>query len=138
MKPDHANSWEAFVDKAKKFFVVNVKGYDPEKLTACTLLFEGPKEEMEAKHKTVMDISKKFKGMSGGPENGLRGYLLTYLIAYTRDLACQHGVAAESFETSCSWAQVSPLCTRVKARIISAAAKLGFTEDRVWSSFRVT
>jgi hypothetical protein len=25
MKPDHASSWEAFVDKAKKFFVVNVK-----------------------------------------------------------------------------------------------------------------
>ena len=76
--------------------------------------------------------------MSGGPENGLRGYLLTYLIAYSRDLASHYGVAAESFETSCAWSQVASLCTRVKARIISSAAKIGFTEDSVWSSFRVT
>ena len=58
MKPDHASSWEAFVDKAKKFFVVNIKAYDPEKLTACTLLFEGDKKEMESKHAQVMEISK--------------------------------------------------------------------------------
>jgi len=58
MKPDHASSWETFVDKAKKFFVVNIKGYDPEKLTACTLLFEGDKKEMESKHAQVMEIAK--------------------------------------------------------------------------------
>jgi len=50
-----------------------------------------------------MNIAKKFQGMSGGPENGLRGYLLTFLIAYTRDLGMEYFVAAESFETSCSW-----------------------------------
>jgi alkyldihydroxyacetonephosphate synthase len=33
-----------------------------------------------------MNLSKKFGGMAGGPENGLRGYLLTFLIAYSRDL----------------------------------------------------
>lgn len=103
MKPAHNGAWETFVENAKKFFVMNIKGYDADTLTACTLLFEGDKVEMEAKHKEVMNIAKRFNGMSGGAENGLRGYLLTYLIAYTRDLACQHGVAAESFETSCSW-----------------------------------
>ena len=138
MKPAHASAWEAFVDNAKKFFVVNVKGYDTEKLTACTLLFEGEKAEMEAKHKEIMNISKRFMGMAGGAENGLRGYLLTYLIAYTRDLACQHGVAAESFETSCSWAQVSPMCIKVKQRMITAGAKIGIPEERIWCSFRVT
>jgi len=50
-----------------------------------------------------MELSKKFNGMAGGAENGLRGYLLTFLIAYTRDLGLTYGVAAESFETSCSW-----------------------------------
>jgi alkyldihydroxyacetonephosphate synthase len=103
MKPAASSAWEDFVDKAKKFFLLNVKGYDANILTACTLLFEGSKIEMEAKHKEVMNIAKRFNGISGGPENGLRGYLLTYLIAYTRDLACQYAVAAESFETSCSW-----------------------------------
>ena len=45
--------------------------------------------------------------MSGGPEPGMRGYLLTFMIAYSRDFAMQHFVAAESFETSCAWANVS-------------------------------
>lgn len=105
---------------------------------ACTLLFEGPKQEMEANHKLVMNLSKKFGGMSGGPENGLRGYLLTFLIAYSRDLACQYSVAAESFETSCSWQNVSSLCSRVKARIYDEAGKIGFAKEKVWVSIRVT
>jgi alkyldihydroxyacetonephosphate synthase len=91
------------MDKAKKFYVLKIKGYEATKLCACTLLFEGNKLEMEAKHKEIMELSKKFNGMAGGAENGLRGYLLTFLIAYTRDLGLTYGVAAESFETSCSW-----------------------------------
>ena len=65
-----------------------MKGFDAEKLTACTLLFEGKKEEMEAQHRRVIEISKKYKGMVGGSENGMRGYLLNFQIAYVRDLAC--------------------------------------------------
>ena len=76
--------------------------------------------------------------MAGGPENGLRGYLLTFMIAYTRDLGMQHYVAAESFETSCAWSNVSTLCTRVRARIMDEALKNGFTKEKVWCSFRVT
>lgn len=138
LKPAPHSSWEAFVERAKKFFVLNIKGYDADKLTACTLLFEGAKEEMEGKHKVIMALAQKFGGMAGGPENGLRGYLLTFMIAYTRDLGMQHFVAAESFETSCAWSNVSTLCTRVKARIMDEAAKQGFTKDKVWCSFRVT
>jgi len=40
--------------------VVNIKGYEKEKLVACTLLFEGSKIEMEAKHREIMKIAKKF------------------------------------------------------------------------------
>jgi alkyldihydroxyacetonephosphate synthase len=82
---------------------------------------------MESNHKEILKIAKRFRGMSGGPENGLRGYLLTFLIAYTRDLACQYSVAAESFETSCSWQNVSSLCSRTRKRIYDEASKLGFT-----------
>lgn len=94
--------------------MLKLKGYDADNLVACTLLFEGDKVEMTARHKAVVELSKQFKGMVGGPENGMRGYLLTYLIAYTRDLALNHGVAAESFETSCPWQKVSSLSVRVK------------------------
>jgi alkyldihydroxyacetonephosphate synthase len=85
-----------------------------------------------------MKIAKKYQGMAGGAENGLRGYLLTFLIAYTRDFAQQYYVAAESFETSCPWSNVSTLCSRTKQRIIDEAHKQGFSEDKIWISFRVT
>jgi alkyldihydroxyacetonephosphate synthase len=44
LKPEVSSKWEAFVESAKKFFVLNIKGYDANTLTACTLLFEGPKD----------------------------------------------------------------------------------------------
>lgn len=76
--------------------------------------------------------------MMGGSENGMRGYLLTFLIAYTRDFAADYYVAAESFETSCPWSNVANLCSRVKKRIWDEAAKYGFPQDKVWISFRIT
>ena len=138
MKPASGSHWETVIENLKKFYVLKLKGYDADNLVACTLLFEGDKDEMTARHKAVVELSKRFKGMVGGPENGLRGYMLTYLIAYTRDLALNHGVAAESFETSCPWNRVSSLSIRVKQRIYDEAAKIGFSKDRVWVSFRVT
>ena len=101
-------------------------------------MFEGDKATCEQSHKNVMTIAKKYHGMAGGAENGLRGYLLTFLIAYTRDFAQNYFVAAESFETSCPWSNVSTLCSRTKQRIIDEAHKLGFTDDKIWISFRVT
>jgi len=138
MKPAAESAWTEMVEKIKKFYVLNVKGFDQDNLVACTLLFEGPKDEMTERHRQVVEIAKKFKGMAAGPENGMRGYLLTFLIAYTRDLASQHAVAAESFETSCAWQNVSSLCSRTKQRIYDEAAKIGFSKDKVWISFRVT
>lgn len=76
--------------------------------------------------------------MAAGAENGMKGYLLTFLIAYTRDFASGHYVAGESFETSCPWSNVSQLCTRVNKRIIDEALALGFKERGIWISFRVT
>lgn len=42
------------------------------------------------KHAAILDLAKKFRGMSGGAENGIRGYLLTFMVAYTRDLAVDY------------------------------------------------
>jgi len=106
MKPANKSSWDDFVDAAKKFFVMNIKGFNPEKMVAATLLCEGDKEDQELLHKRVMAISRKYNGMAGGAENGQKGYLLTYLIAYTRDFAFDYNVVAESFETSVPWSNV--------------------------------
>lgn len=76
--------------------------------------------------------------MAGGEENGKRGYLLTFLIAYVRDFAMQHNVIAESFETSVPWNKVDELCKRVEKRMATESMAHGFPPDRTWCSFRVT
>jgi alkyldihydroxyacetonephosphate synthase len=76
--------------------------------------------------------------MAAGADNGMRGYLLTFLIAYVRDFACDHMITAESFETSVPWSNVSQLVRRVTKRIFDETAKHGFTKEQVWVSFRVT
>jgi len=138
LKPTSPGKWHDFIEAAKKFFVVNVKGYDPEKLAACTMLFEGDETWVNNSHRQVLEIAKQFQGMAGGEENGKRGYLLTFLIAYVRDFAMQHHVIAESFETSVPWSRVPELCRNVDARLRKEAAVQGFPTNKIWCSFRVT
>ena len=76
--------------------------------------------------------------MEAGAENGIRGYFLTFMIAYLRDFAAQYNFVAESFETSCPWSKVSTLCQNVKERLISSCKAKGIKEDQVFASFRVT
>lgn len=54
LKPASNSMIEKIIDEIKKFYVISIKGYDVDKLTACTLLFEGSKKEMEALHKDVL------------------------------------------------------------------------------------
>jgi len=60
------------------------------------------------------------------------------MIAYIRDFCLYHSVVAESFETSCPWSQVGPLCKNVRQGILDAAATYGLKEKDVFVSFRVT
>lgn len=68
----------------------------------------------------------------------MKGYFLTFVIAYVRDFAAQHCYIAESFETSCPWSKVGSLCSNVKERLIRACKEKGIREDRLFVSFRVT
>lgn len=72
-------------------------------MCAATGLFEGKKDICEQEEKAMMAIAKKYGGLSGGAENGIKGYQLTYMIAYIRDFCLESNVVAESFETSCPW-----------------------------------
>jgi len=105
------------IDKAKKFYVTKYHGFDPAELCAATIVFEGNKEDVKAQEKKVYAIAKQFGGLKADAENGKRGYFLTYMIAYMRDLGFEHGFIAESFETSVPWSRTLELCLRVKARI---------------------
>lgn len=101
----------------EKWFVLNVKGFDPLQMTACTLVFEGTRRQVAAEQRTVYRIARRHQGMKGGSSNGKRGYQLTYGIAYLRDWILKHWILAESFETSASWSDALAVCNNVRKRL---------------------
>lgn len=116
LKPKAAGL-KALKSKLEKFFVVKLKGFDPQQMVACTIVFEGSRAEVSAQEKTVYGLAKRHGGMKAGAENGIRGYQLTFGIAYIRDFVMKHYFLAESFETSVPWSQVEALCANVKQRL---------------------
>ncbi|MEM7410046.1 MAG: FAD-binding oxidoreductase [Myxococcota bacterium] len=109
--------WKAWKSKLEKAFVVGLKGFDPETMCACTLVYEGGAEEVRTQQRHVRRLASRHGGLAGGAENGRRGYQLTFGIAYIRDWIMNHWMLAESFETSVPWSQALDLCERVKQRI---------------------
>jgi alkyldihydroxyacetonephosphate synthase len=117
--------WRAQKSKLEKFVVTKLKGFNPEKMVACTLVFEGGRREIDAQEQLVYALARKHGGMKAGSENGERGYQLTYGIAYIRDFVMNHYVLAESFETSVPWTDALSLCENVKKRVYDEHKKLG-------------
>ncbi len=121
----------------QKWFVTKVKGFDPERMTACTLVFEGSHREVEAQQKSVYPLAANYGGLKGGAENGKRGYQLTFGIAYLRDWIMNHFLLGESFETSVPWSLANALCENVKQRVRAEHAKRGLP-GKPFISCRVT
>ncbi|NP_445802.2 alkyldihydroxyacetonephosphate synthase, peroxisomal [Rattus norvegicus] len=117
LKPQVSSIFTSFLDGFKKFYITKFKGFDPNQISVATLLFEGDREKVLQHEKQVYDIAAKFGGLAAGEDNGQRGYLLTYVIAYMRDLGLEYYVVGESFETSAPWDRVIDLCRNVKERI---------------------
>lgn len=126
------------VEAIKMFYVLKIKGFDIDKLVGCTIVFEGSRREVDTQKASIFNIAAKFNGLVAGSETGLKGYFLTFAIAYVRDFAAQHSYIAESFETSCPWSKVSILCSKVRERLYKACKERGIKEDRMFVSFRVT
>lgn len=86
--------------------MTRVKGFSPTELCAATLQFEGTKAQVDAQEALMYELGRKYGGIPGGEANGLRGYFLTYMIAYLRDYAMNYWMIAESFETSAPWSNI--------------------------------
>jgi alkyldihydroxyacetonephosphate synthase len=104
--------------KLEKFFVTRIKGFDPYRMVACTLVFEGTRQEVTRQQRELYRIATRHGGMKAGSENGRRGYQLTYSIAYIRDFLMNYYIIAESFETSVAWSDALVLCENVKNRLV--------------------
>ncbi|XP_071942091.1 alkyldihydroxyacetonephosphate synthase, peroxisomal-like [Antedon mediterranea] len=125
LKAPSSSIWSSLMDSIKKFYVTRMKGFDQDKLAFATLLFEGTKEEVAAQEKRVYAIASQFGGLASGEDNGQRGYLMTYAIAYIRDIGLDYFVIAESFETSIPWDRVIDMCRNVKERLARECQERG-------------
>ena len=101
-----------------KFYITRVRGLDPDKMVALTLVFEGGRAQVARDSAAVLRLAKQHGGVAGGSDHGRRGYQLTFGIAYIRDFIMRHWIVAESFETSVAWSGVGQLIERVKRRIM--------------------
>ncbi len=121
----------------ERFVVTGVKGFDAKQMVACTLVFEGSRDEVARQEATVRRLRRALGGMRAGAENGKKGYELTFGIAYIRDFVMQLGVLGESFETSVSWSDALALCDRVKHRVMTEHAGRGLP-GRPFVTCRIT
>ena len=108
---------QAAMRKAERLFVTSVKGFDTLTMVACTLVYEGSRQQVAVEEAEVRRLMKRHGGMRAGAENGKKGYQLTFGIAYFRDFIMNHYILGESFETSVSWSQALTLCANVKRRL---------------------
>mmetsp|Transcript_15515 Transcript_15515/g.26720 ORF Transcript_15515/g.26720 Transcript_15515/m.26720 type:complete len:590 (+) Transcript_15515:111-1880(+) len=126
LKPGDASSWwDTMADWAKKIYVTKIKGFNVDRMVVATLVLEGRGNAVNAQLAQINAIAAQFGGLNAGPENGVRGYFLTYVIAYIRDFSLQYGYIAESFETSVPWSRALPLCLAVKKTVADAAKANG-------------
>jgi alkyldihydroxyacetonephosphate synthase len=123
--------------KVQRFVVTSVKGFDPKKMVACTIVMEGTQQEVSQQNKTIFSLAKQFGGMSGGAANGKRGYMLTFGIAYIRDFFNQFHILGETFETSVPWTRILDVTGAVEETLFKECEKYG-VPGKPYLSYRVT
>lgn len=118
LKTEENSTFKHLMDSVKKYYVTTIKGYKPESMCVCTLLFEGSRLQVELQKNLLFAVSKKYNGLRAGPENGKRGYFLTFTIAYIRDFVMDYYCWAESFEASVSYDGLESFLVTVPVRSI--------------------
>lgn len=103
--------------RAQRLVVTRLRGFHPERMVACTLLYEGDRKEVGGQARAVRRIARRHGGLRGGGANGRRGYQLTFSIAYLRDFVMKHWVLGESLETSVPWSRALGVCENVEKRV---------------------
>ncbi len=109
--------WRSFISRLQQYYVVRVKGFEPDKMVACTAVMEGSAEEVRQQETVLARLRKAAGGLSGGSEGGKRGYRATFAIAYIRDFLNKLGVLGETFETSVPWSRIQPVTQAVEKEL---------------------
>jgi len=133
----HVSGMKAHLDKAKKFFITKIKGFDPYQMVAATLLMEGTAEEVKYQETNLYRLAKKFGGIPAGAEAGQRGYMLTYAIAYIRDFVSTFHTIGETFETSVPWSKIEQVTQAVRKKADEQHKKYSLP-GKAYISYRIT
>lgn len=127
---------EKILDKIKKYMVINVKGFDPYKMCAVTYVMEGSSEEVKYQERNLSRLTKNHGGLISGSENGKRGYLLTFAIAYVRDFLTDYYVIGETMETSVPWSKIKIVCEAATERLFELHKKYDIP-GKPYMSYRI-
>ncbi|EDS43456.1 alkyldihydroxyacetonephosphate synthase [Culex quinquefasciatus] len=123
---DPAGVWFAGMkEQLKKFYLSFMCGFDMDTIAAATVMFEGDADFVANHEKQFYSIVKKYGAIRGGEKNGKKGYQLTFVVAYIRDIAWDMNIVGESFETAVAWDKCLTLYTNVKACMERELAKRG-------------
>jgi len=124
-------------DKIQKTVVVNVKGFDPYRMVAATIVMEGADHEITHQEQVINKLAKKYGGLVAGAANGQRGYMLTYAIAYIRDMLADYYIIGETYETTAPWSKVHDVCAAVERTVLEQHKFYGFP-GKPYASPRIT
>ncbi|HJP29626.1 MAG TPA: FAD-binding oxidoreductase [Candidatus Latescibacteria bacterium] len=108
---------KSLMGKVQKFVLYTLKGFDPLRMVACTIVMEGTRREVAQQKKIIFNLAKSYGGMSGGAHNGRNGYMLTFGIAYIRDFFNQFHIMGETFETSVPWNRIHQVTGAVEKQL---------------------
>lgn len=100
----------ALMDKFKKWILLNIKKFDPNKMSLATVVFEGDRSEVNYQNQKIKELAICHGGIKAGSENGHRGYILTMVIAYIRDFVSDYYSIGETLETTVPWNCIDSLC----------------------------
>ncbi len=103
----------ALLRKAQDFYLFSIKGFKLEEMVAATVIMEGAAGEVQYQERQIERLAKKHHGIIGGANNGRRGYMLTYAIAYIRDFLASYHITGETYETTVPWSKIHEVCEAV-------------------------
>jgi len=136
LKPEKTSFLEKLLDKVKKFYLLNILGFNVDKMVACTLMIEGTNASNKFTFEEIKRIAAKYKAVFGGSENGRAGYNLTHSIAYIRDFTMDYRFLGETFETSIEWSKIETMGEAVKQNLRDISSK--YNKTCPFLSYRVS
>lgn len=109
---------ESFLKKLlshfERFILTKIKEFSIDNIVVATVLVEGKKIEVDNQLQMIKKIAAKYNAIDAGEDNGKRGYILTFAIAYIRELLFKLHIFGETFETTVPWSKIHSIYNAVQ------------------------